>query len=94
MNLDQYQNLFNYLNSDVILSDFTTYQRKQLTNQAKYFMIQNGLLYKKNKKTIDKPFRVIKWTKVDPILYMMHSHPTARHLGIDIMYHKISERYY
>ena len=94
MNLDQYQNLFNYLNSDVIPSDFTTYQRKQLTNQAKYFMIQNGLLYKKNKKTIDKPFRVIKWTEVDPILYMMHSHPTAGHLGIDTMYHKISERYY
>ena len=90
MNLDQYQNLYNYLDSNVILLDFTTYQWKQLLNQAKYFMIQNRLLYKKNKKTIDKPFRVIKWTEVDPILYMMHSHPTAEHLGIDAMYHKIS----
>jgi hypothetical protein len=60
MNLDQYHNLFNYLNSNTIPSDFTTYQQKQLTNQARYFMIQNGLLYKKNKKSIDKPFRVIK----------------------------------
>ena len=31
---------------------------------------------------------------MDPILYMMHSHPTAGHLGIDAIYHKISERYY
>ena len=91
MNLDQYQNLYNYLDSNVIPSDFTTYQRKQLLNQAKYFMIQNGLLYKKNKKTINKLFRVIKWTEVDPILYMMHSHSTAGHLGIDVIYHKISE---
>ena len=56
MNLDQYQNLFNYLNSDTIPSDFTTYQWKQLLTQAKYFMIKDGLLYKKNKKSIDKPF--------------------------------------
>ena len=57
-------------------------------------MIQNRLLYKKNKKTIDKSFRVIKWTEVDSILYMMHSYPTAKHLRIDAMYYKISEIYY
>jgi hypothetical protein len=51
-------------------------------------------LYKRNKKNPDKPLRVIKWTEVDPVLYMMHSHPTAGHLGIDAMYYKIVERYY
>ena len=94
MDLERYYNLRNYLNSNVIPSDFTNIQWKQLLTQAKYFMIKNRLLYKKNKKSIDKPFRVIKWDELETILYMMHSHPTAGHLGIDAMYHKIAERYY
>ena len=53
--------------------------------------MKNKLLYKKNRKDPDKPIRVIKWTEVEPILYMMHSHPTAGHLGTDAMYYKISE---
>ena len=52
------------------------------------------MLYKKNRKDSDKPLRVIKWTEVEPILYMMHKHPTAGHLGTDAMYYKIAERYY
>src|SRR5689334_10771394 len=94
MNLDQYYNLYNYLNTETLPTDFTTYQRKQLQNQAKYFKVKDNLLYKRNKKNPDKPLRVIKWTEVDPVLYMMHSHPTAGHLGIDAMYYKIVERYY
>ena len=94
MNLDQYSNLYNYLKSETIPTDFTDYQRKQLQTQAKYFEILNGLLYKRNRKNPSKPFRVIKWPEVDSVLYMMHSHPTAGHLGIDAMYHKIAERYY
>lgn len=54
MNLDQYYNLYNYLDTETIPTDFTTYQRKQLQNQAKYFEIKDKLLYKRNKKNPDK----------------------------------------
>ena len=62
--------------------------------QAKYFEIRHHLLYKKNKRNPDRPLRVIKYTEVEPVLYMMHKHSTAGHLGMDTMYYKISEHYY
>src|SRR5260364_20001 len=49
-------------------------------NQYRRYEVKNKLLYKKNRKDPDKPIRVIKWTEVEPILYMMHSHPTAGHM--------------
>src|SRR5260364_218760 len=94
MNLDCYIQLYNYLESDEIPEEFTDYQKKQLINQARYFEIRHNLLYKRNRKDTKHPLRVIKWTEVEPILYMMHKHPTAGHLGTDAMYYKIAERYY
>ena len=94
MNLDRYIQLYNYLESDKIPEEFTDYQKKQLINQARYFEIRHNLLYKRNRKDTEHPFRVIKWTEVEPILYMMHKHPTAGHLGTDAMYYKIAELYY
>src|SRR5690242_11213662 len=94
MNLDQYHQLYQYLDTDMIHKDFTENQIKQLINQARYFEIRHYWLYKKNRRNPDRPLRVIKWTEVEPVLYMMHKHPTAGHLGTDAMYYKISERYY
>ena len=94
MNLDQYSQLYYYLETDITPENFTERQRQQLINQARQFETKNNLLYKKNRKDPNKPLRVIKWTEVEPVLYMMHKHPTAGHLGTDAMYHKISKRYY
>jgi integrase-like protein len=94
MNLDQYYNLYHYLDTDQFPSESTDQEQKQLRTQAKYFEIRHHLLYKKNRRNPDRPLRVIKWTEIEPVLYMMHKHPTAGHLGTDAMYHKISERYY
>ena len=94
MNLDRYYTIYKFLDTDKIPEDYTDRQKEQLVNQARYFEIRHNLLYKKNRKDPDKPLRVIKWTEVEPILYMMHKHPTARHLGTDAMYYKIAERYY
>jgi len=94
MNLNRYNQLYDYLESDKLPEEFTDYEKKQLTNQARYFEIRHNLLYKKNRKDPEHPLRVIKWTEVEPILYMMHKHPTAGHLGTDAMYYKIAERYY
>lgn len=94
MNLDRYIDLYNYIESDIIPDNFTDLEKRQLTKQARHFQTKHGLLYKKNRKDPDQPLRVIKWTEVEPILYMMHKHPTAGHLGTDTMYYKIAERYY
>src|SRR6185312_6230600 len=94
MNLDQYYNLYHYLNTDQFPNRFTNQKKKQLMTQAKYFEIRYHLLYKKNKRNPDKPLRVIKWMDVEPVLYMMHKYPTAGHLGTNTIYYKISEHYY
>jgi len=94
MNLDQYQNLIEYLESDILPSNLTDNEKRTIINQSRHYKVKDKLLYKKNRKDPDKPIRVIKWTEVEPILYMMHSHSTAGHLGTDAMYYKISERYY
>src|SRR5205807_1061462 len=94
MNLDRYQQLYNYLESEILPDDLTKYQQKQIMNQSRFFEIRHHLLYKKNRKDSQQPLRVIKWTEVEPILYMMHKHPTAGHLGTNAMFYKIAERYY
>jgi len=94
MNLNRYNQLYDYLESDKLPEEFTDYKKKQFINQARYFEIRHNLLCKKNQKDPEHPLRVIKWTEVEPILYMMHKHPTAGHLGTDAMYYKIAERYY
>ena len=94
MNLDQYQTLVEYLEIDKLPLDLTDNEQRTLIKQSRYYQLKNKLLYKKNRKDPDKPLRVIKWTEVEPVLYMMHSYPTAGHLETDAMYYKIAERYY
>ena len=94
MNLNRYNQLYDYLESDKLPEEFTDYEKKQLINQARYFEIRHNLLYKKSRKDPEHSLQVIKWTEVEPILYMMHKHPTAGHLGTDAIYYKIAERYY
>ena len=91
MNLDQYQNLVEYLETDKLLFDLTDNEQRTLIKQSRYYQLKNKLLYKKNHKDSDKPLRVIKWTEVEPVLYIMHSYPTAEHLETDAMYYKISK---
>src|SRR5260364_123670 len=94
MNLDQYYNLYHYLDTDQFSNEFTDQEQKRLMTQAKYFEIRHHLLYKKNRRNLDRPLRVIKWTEVELVLYMMHKHPIAGHLKTNAMYYKISECYY
>ena len=94
MNLDRYQQLYDYLESEILPDDLTKYQQKQIMNQSRFFEIQHHLLYKKNRKDSQQPLQVIKWTEVEPILYMMHKHPTARHLEMNAIFYKIAEKYY
>src|SRR6266480_5666203 len=94
MNLDHYQNLLEYLETDEFPLDLTDFEKQTLIKQSRFYEVRNRMLYKKNQKNQDRPIRVIRWTKVEPILYMMHKVSTAKHLGIDAMYYKIADLYY
>ena len=94
MNLDHFQNLLEYLETDEFPLDLTDFEKRTLIKQSRFYEVRNRMLYKKNRKNRDRPIRVIRWTEVEPILYMMHKIPTAGHLGIDAMYYKIADLYY
>ena len=59
MNLNRYNQLYDYLESDKLPEDFTDYEKKQLINQARYFEIRYNLLYKKNHKDSEHPFKLL-----------------------------------
>lgn len=60
MNLDQYQHLVEYLETDKLPLDLTDNEQRTLIKQSRYYQLKNKLLYKKNRKDLDKPLRVIK----------------------------------
>src|SRR6185312_2338675 len=94
MNLDLYHNLYNYLKSDQLSDSLSQEQIRQIQYCTRHYITKNGLLYKKNRRDPQYLLRVIKRNEVKPVLYMIHKHLTAGHLGTDVMYYKIAERYY
>lgn len=63
MNLNRYNQLYDYLESDKLPEEFTDYEKKQLINQARYFEIRHNLLYKKNRKDAEHPFELLNGQK-------------------------------
>ena len=60
MNLDQYQNLVEYLETDELPPDLMDFEKQILLKQSRYYILKNKLLYKKNRKDPEKLIRVIK----------------------------------
>ena len=48
MNLDHYQNLLEYLETDEFSFDLTDFKKQTLIKQSKFYEIRNRILYKKN----------------------------------------------
>jgi transposase InsO family protein len=69
-------------------------QFNQLQKQSKFFILDNNLLYKVDRRNINNLLRVIRKHEVEPVLYMFHNDPTAAHLATDTMFDKIRSRYY
>ena len=96
MESQQYHRLKNYLTNNKFPSTFTSIQQQQLKSQSKHFEVKNNILYKKDRrrKTRNQLLKVIQQHEVEPILYLMHNHPTGAHLGIDKTFEKIRNQYY
>src|SRR5215475_9895288 len=95
MNTEQYNRIFNYLDSQTLPSDLVTnYKIKQFQNFCKSFIIKNNFLYKVNRRKTDNLLRVIRTHELDAVLYVMHNSPTAEYFAVDKMFEKIRSRYY
>jgi Integrase zinc binding domain/Integrase core domain len=95
MDITQYQQLFDYLNTQQLPENLTQAKEiKKFRNFSKHFYTKNNFLYKKDKRKDENLLRVIRRFELEPVLYMTHSHLTAEHFSIDIMFNKIRDRYF
>src|SRR5256714_5222362 len=94
MDSQHYYNLYNYLLSQQLPSQFSQQQIQQLIKQSRNYCIQHELLYKKDQKDPKTLYRVIHKKELPALLYMMHNDPTSGHFATDAMFQKIRTRYY
>src|SRR3954462_5871968 len=95
MDPEQYYRIYNYLNQQQLPEDLKQAKEiKKFKNFSNHFYIKNNFLYKKDKRKNENLLRVIRRFEMEPVLYMMHTHPTAGHFSVDIMFNKIRDRYF
>ena len=94
MDENLYQEILEYLKENKIPENKSQKENQKLITRAKYFKEINGQLFKKHRQEKGKLLRVIQRHELEQLLYMMHNHPTARHMGIDATYKRVKERYY
>ncbi|RGB36307.1 hypothetical protein C1646_758208 [Rhizophagus diaphanus] len=85
MDLTTYYSLIHFLTTHSMPTHLDTQQRASIKQKARYFIILNDQLYKKNKNNPNRPIRVAKENEIEDILYHMHSDPLAGHFSIDEM---------
>ena len=76
-----------YLSDNSFPSDYSLRDHHALTRQSLYYIVHDGLLYKKpeqNEKTFPK--RVIKTTEIETILFNLHADVIAGHFAFDGTY--------
>src|SRR5215207_136249 len=94
MELIQYQNIFSYLNNQQYPLNSSPRDRKRLIAQTQHFTIYNNQLFKKSRKPEKQLIKVITRGELEPLLDIMHSHPTSGHLGTDATFQRLKDRYY
>ena len=80
MDVDIYNQLTEYLINHTFPPNGTNEQRRKLRQQANHYIVQDNILYKRNKD--GDPLRVITKENLTKILYNMHNVPNAGHFGI------------
>ena len=94
MELQQYQTLKHYLEEGIYPSEYTQKQQQQLKVAAKYFSIQNNLLYHQDEANPDNQQCVIKVTELETVLYNSHDNPLSGHLKFEATYNRIKAKYF
>ena len=94
MDLIEYYQLTNYLETLQLPENLLAKEQKKLKNKAVHYLIQNKALFRRNQKDLDAPLKVIRPMEVEEILVNEHSIPTTGHFGIEATYNRISQSYY
>ena len=91
MDLNTYYLFLRYLSDAKIPFD---YDEKRLKYQTRHYMVQEGLLYKKNPRNPLRPQRVLKPHEIEAVLFSMHSDPLSGHFNVTATFQRISIRYF
>ena len=94
MNLDEYVEIYNYLDSLILPANLSSELQKKFITKTKAYFIQHFQLYKRNHLNSDEPQQVIKINDVERILFYGHSESYSGHFGIKTTYHRILRKYY
>ena len=92
MDIDTYNQLTEYLINHTFPPNGTNEQRRKLRQQANHYIVQDNILYKRNKE--GDPLRVITKENLMKILYNVHNVPNAGHFGIKATIDKTRQRYF
>jgi hypothetical protein len=94
MDLGTYNTLVDYLMNHQYPSNYTSNDKQKLSRLAINYYENNGILFRKNRKDLEKPFRVITLQDREKLLYNYHSSPLSGHFGIKKTIERIMEKYY
>ena len=94
MEFELYTHITNYLIDLILSENLTKEQRASVKRKARYFIVKNKQLYKKNKNSPNSSFKVLKKEEVNDILYYFHEDPLAGHFNIEETFRKVKVRYY
>ena len=94
MDLDTYQQIFQYLKTGEVPKEWTTKQITTFKKQTTYYLIQNNILFRHNIKNPTEPLKVIKTIELENILHNLHSNILSGHFGIEATYNHARTRYY
>jgi len=90
MNEEEYKKYVDFLNGKTRIKNKE--HLKILERESKGLEVEDGILYKRIRG--DQRVRIPTQQEVISILYMLHTHPTGGHFGIETTYQKIKERFY
>jgi Integrase zinc binding domain/Integrase core domain len=94
MDYDYYQQMLRYLNTLEISEFKDITQRKAFLKQSQYYLVQDKILFRKNRVDVREPLRVVKDIELQDILHNLHSNILAGHFGKDGTYNRAKTRYY
>lgn len=94
MDLIEYSQLVNYLDTLNLPEELSIKEQLKFKNKAKHYITRNEILYRRNKKDLDQPLKVIKSTEIEEVLFNNHSTTHTGHFGIETTYHRIIQSYY
>ena len=83
-----------YLIKHTYPADITPDQQRKIRNQANFYLVRSGLLFRINRQNPKRPLRVITQKEKQLILYTMHTNPLSGHFGIKATIQRTLEKYY